>query len=188
MVTTLFGPTGPSLLGWIVMFAPLGLVLLLSFGINRISETTAKGLFWFYATIMGLSLSTIFLAYTGTSIARTFFAASAAFAGLSLYGYATKKDLSGFGTFLIMGLIGIIVASLINLFLGSSTLDLVISILGVLIFAGLTAYDTQKIKNMYFEVAGSDFHGKSVVMAALTLYLDFINMFLFLLKFLGNRE
>jgi hypothetical protein len=188
MVTTLFGPTGPSLLGWIVMFAPLGLVLLLSFGINRISETTAKGLFWFYATIMGLSLSTIFLAYTGTSIARTFFAASAAFAGLSLYGYTTKKDLSGFGTFLIMGLIGIIVASLINLFLGSSTLDLVISILGVLIFAGLTAYDTQKIKNMYFEVAGSDFHGKSVVMAALTLYLDFINMFLFLLKFLGNRE
>ena len=188
-VSALFTPTGPSVLGWVVMFAPLGLVLWMGFGIHRMAEFTAKMLFWAYATLMGLSLSTIFLAYTGASIATTFFAAAAAFGGLSLYGYTTQKDLSGFGTFLIMGLVGLIIASLINIFLKSSTMDFVISAIGVLLFAGLTAYDTQKIKNMYFEVAGSDFHGRAVVMGALTLYLDFINMFLFLLRFMGqNRD
>ena len=178
----------PSMLGWVVMFAPLALVLMLGFGINRMSEGTAKATFWGYAVLMGMSLSTIFLAYTDSSIARTFFASAAAFGGLSLYGYTTKKDLSGFGTFLIMGLVGLIVASLLNLFLRSSGLDFVISIVGVLLFAGLTAYDTQKIKNMYFAVDGTHFRGKAIVLGALNLYLDFINMFLFLLRFMGNRE
>lgn len=188
-VSALFTQTGPSMLGWVVMFAPLGLVLWMSFGIHRMAESTAKMLFWVYATLMGMSLSTIFLAYTGASIATTFFAAASAFGALSLYGYTTQKDLSGMRTFLIMGLVGLIIASIINIFMKSSTMDFVISAVGVLLFAGLTAYDTQKIKNMYFEVAGSDFHGRAVVMGALTLYLDFINMFLFLLRFLGqNRE
>jgi len=182
----LFINGGP--LKWVVMLAPLGLVMWLSFGINRMTEGTAKAIYWAYATLMGLSLSTIFLVYTGASIAQTFFATAAAFAGLSLFGYTTKKDLSGFGTFLIMGVVGVIVAMLINLFLKSSALDLAISAIGVLLFAGLTAYDTQKIKSMYFAVQGSAFIGKSVVMGALQLYLDFINMFLFLLRFMGNRN
>ncbi len=186
MAETLF--TQGGILKWVVVLAPLGLVMWLSFGINRLSESSAKAIYWGYAVLMGLSLSTIFLVYTGTSIATTFFAAAAAFGGLSLYGYTTKKDLSGFGTFLIMGLVGLIVASLINLFLKSSALDLAISAIGVLLFAGLTAYDTQKIKSMYFAVQGSDFMGKSVVMGALTLYLDFINLFLFLLRFMGDRR
>lgn len=182
-------PTGgPSLLGWIAMLSPLAFVLVLSFGINRLSTGAAQALFWAFATVMGVSMSTIFSIYTGASIAQTFFATAAAFAGLSLWGYTTKKDLSGFGTFLIMGVVGLIVASLINLFLKSGTLAFVISALGVLIFAGLTAYDTQKIKNMYDQVAGTDFMGKSIVLGALTLYLDFVNMFQFLLAFLGNRE
>jgi FtsH-binding integral membrane protein len=137
---------------------------------------------------MGLSLSTIFLVYTEGSIALTFFATAAAFASLSLYGYTTKKDLSGFGTFLIMGLVGLIVASIVNLFWMNDTFSLAIAAIGVLIFAGLTAYDTQKIKSFYFEVAGTEFAGKAAIMGALNLYLDFINMFLFLLRFLGNRE
>lgn len=172
----------------VLMLAPVGLVMWLSFGINRMSEGTAKAIFWGYATLMGLSLSSIFLVYTGASIAQTFFATAAAFASLSLYGYTTKKDLSGFGTFLIMGLVGLLVASVINMFMHSSTMDLVISFVGVLLFAGLTAYDTQKIKSMYFEVQGSAFMGKAVVMGALQLYLDFINMFLFLLRFMGNNR
>jgi FtsH-binding integral membrane protein len=137
---------------------------------------------------MGLSMASIFLVYTGTSIAQTFFATAAAFAGLSLYGYTTKRDLSGFGTFLIMGVIGLLVASLINLFLQSSALSFAISALGVLIFAGLTAYDTQKLKSMYTYVAGTDMMGKTVIMGALSLYLDFINMFMFLLRFMGSRD
>ena len=137
---------------------------------------------------MGLSLSSVFLVYTGASVAQTFFASAAAFAGLSLFGYTTKKDLSAFGTFLIMGVFGLIIAMLINLFLRSSMMDLVISAIGVLLFAGLTAYDTQKLKSLYFQVAGSDFVGKTVVMGALTLYLDFINMFMFLLRFMGDRR
>jgi FtsH-binding integral membrane protein len=137
---------------------------------------------------MGLSLSTIFLVYTGESIAVTFFATAGAFAGLSLFGYTTKKDLSGFGSFLIMGVVGLIIAGLVNLFLQSSTMSLVISGLGVLIFAGLTAYDTQRLKEEYAHLRGTEYIGKAVIMGALNLYLDFINMFTFLLRFLGNRE
>ena len=184
----LTGQISPSALGWIVTFAPLGIVLWMSFGFNRISAGTAQFLFWTFAVLMGASLSTIFLAYTDASIALTFFATAAAFASLSLYGYTTKRDLSGMGTFLLMGLVGLIVASILNLFMQSGTLSLVIAAVGVLVFAGLTAYDTQKIKSLYFQVAGSDIMGKSAIMGALTLYLDFINMFLFLLRFLGNRE
>ncbi len=179
---------GASLLGYVVMFAPLAFVFTLSFGINRLSTSTAQMLFWAYAAVMGLSLSSIFRVYTGESIALTFFSTSAAFAGLSLYGYTTKRNLSGLGTFLIMGLVGLLVASVINMFLQSGTMQLVISFVGVLLFAGLTAYDTQKIKSMYDYVAGTEFMGKAIVMGALTLYLDFINMMMFLLRFMGDRR
>ncbi len=175
-------------LRWVIMLAPLAFVLVLSFGINRLSTGAAQALYWAFAVVMGLSMSSIFLVYTGTSIATTFFATAAAFAGLSLYGYTTKRDLSAFGTFLIMGVVGLLVAMIINIFVQSSALAMAISFIGVLLFAGLTAYDTQKIKSMYFYVAGTDMMGKSVIMGALTLYLDFINMFTFLLQFLGNRE
>ena len=175
-------------LRWVVMLAPLAFVMVISFGINKLSTFAAQALFWAFAVAMGLSMSSIFLIYTGTSIATTFFATAAAFASLSLWGYTTKKDLSGFGTFLIMGVVGLIIASLINIFLQSSVMNLIISAIGVLLFAGLTAYDTQKIKSMYAYYAGTDFVGKSVVMGALTLYLDFINMFTFLLQFLGDRR
>ena len=175
-------------LRWVIMFAPLGFVMAMSFGLNRMSTGTLQMLYWAFAVVMGLSMSSIFLVFTGTSIAQTFFAVAAAFMGLSLWGYTTKKDLSGFGTFLIMGVIGLFVAMLINLFLQSSALQLAISAIGVLLFAGLTAYDTQKIKSMYAYVAGTDMMGKVVIMGALNLYLDFINMFTFLLNFMGNRE
>jgi FtsH-binding integral membrane protein len=175
-------------LRWVIMLAPLGFVMAMSFGLNRMSTGTLQMLYWAFAFVMGLSMSSIFLVYTGTSIAQTFFAVSAAFMGLSLFGYTTKKDLSGFGTFLIMGVVGLIVAMVINLFLQSSVLQLAISGIGVLIFAGLTAYDTQKIKSMYDYVAGTDMMGKVVIMGALNLYLDFINMFTFLLSFMGNRD
>ena len=189
-VNALFNPAtgGASGLGWIVMLAPLGLVMTLSFGINRLSQGTAQLLFWAYAALMGASLSTIFLVYTGASIATTFFASAAAFGGLSLYGYTTKKDLSGLGTFLIMGLVGLLAASVINIFVKSSALGFAVSVIGVLLFAALTAYDTQKVKNMYAQVGGTDFRGKAVVMGALTLYLDFINLFMFLLRFMGDRR
>lgn len=179
---------GPGILKYVLMFAPLAFVMVLSFGINRLSTATAQMLYWAYAVVMGLSMASIFLVYTNTSIAQTFFATAAAFAGLSLYGYTTKRDLSGFGTFLIMGVVGILVASLINLWLQSSALGLAVSILGVLIFAGLTAYDTQKLKDQYAYVAGTDFMGKAVVLGALNLYLDFINMFMFLLRFMGSSR
>ncbi len=175
-------------LRWVIMLAPLGFVMALSFGINKMSTGTAQIVFWAFATVMGLSMASIFLVYTGESIATAFFATTAAFAGLSLYGYTTKRDLSGFGTFLIMGVVGLIVAMLLNLWLQSSVMNLVISALGVLIFAGLTAYDTQRIKSMYAYVAGTDMVGKTVIMGALSLYLDFINMFQFLLSFLGSRD
>ena len=184
----LTGHIGMSPLGWIVTFAPLGVVLWLSFGINRISTGTAQFLFWAYATLLGASLSTIFLVYTDGSIALTFFATAAAFASLSLYGYTTKRDLSAMGTFLLMGLVGLIVASIVNIFWMNETFSLVIAAIGVLVFAGLTAYDTQKVKSLYFQVAGSDMIGKAAIMGALTLYLDFINMFIFLLRFLGNSR
>lgn len=178
----------PSLLGWIVTLSPLAIIFAMSFGQNRMSEGTLKTLFFAYAGLLGASLSTIFITYTDTSIAQVFFGTAAGFAALSLYGYTTKKDLSGFGTFLIMGLIGLIVASIVNFFLQSSVMSLVISVIGVLIFAGLTAYDTQKIKSMYFHVAGTDMMGKVVIMGALNLYLDFINMFLFLLRLFGSAR
>ena len=177
-----------GILPFVVMLAPLGIVMWLSFGINRISEGTARALFWAYAALMGLSLSTILLIYTGGSVAQAFFATAASFAGLSLYGYTTNRSLSGLGTFLIMGVVGLIVAMLINMFLHSPALDLAISGIGVLLFAGLTAYDTQRIKSGYFAVAGSAAMGKSAIMGALQLYLDFINLFLFLLRFMGNRR
>jgi FtsH-binding integral membrane protein len=179
---------GPGLMKYVIMFAPLAFVMVLSFGINRLSTGTAQLLFWAFATVMGLSMASIFLVFTGTSIAQTFFATAAAFAGLSLFGYTTKKDLSGLGTFLIMGVVGLLVAMVINIFLQSTVMQLAISAIGVLIFAGLTAYDTQKIKSMYAYVAGTDMMGKTVIMGALSLYLDFVNMFTFLLQFMGSRE
>jgi FtsH-binding integral membrane protein len=175
-------------LRWLIIFAPLAFVMVMSFGINRLSTGTLQMLFWAFATAMGLSMSTVFLVYTGTSIAQTFFAVAASFLGLSLYGYTTKKDLSGFGTFLIMGVVGLLVAMLINMFLQSPAMQLAISAIGVLLFAGLTAYDTQKIKSMYACVAGTEMMGKTVIMGALNLYLDFINMFTFLLSFMGDRR
>jgi FtsH-binding integral membrane protein len=180
---------GLSGLGWIVTFAPLAFVMVMSFGINRLQTATLQTLFWAFSVAMGLSMSTIFITYTGVSIAQTFFAVSAGFLGLSLWGYTTKKDLSGWGTFLIMGVVGLLVAMMLNLFFFQSLgMQMVISALGVLIFAGLTAYDTQKIKSMYAYVAGTDMMGKTVIMGALNLYLDFINMFMFLLSFMGDRR
>jgi FtsH-binding integral membrane protein len=174
---------------WVALFAPLGLVMWLGYGINRMSASTAQMIFWGYAALIGVQFSSLFLVYTGGSIAQAFFATSAAFLGLSLYGYTTKRDLTGLGTFLIMGVVGLFVAMLINLFLRSPALNLAISAIGVLVFAGLTAYDTQKIKSVYYSVAG---HGeamaKSAVIGALNLYIDFINLFLFLLRFMGNRR
>jgi uncharacterized protein len=179
---------GMSGLGWIVTLSPLAIVFAMSFGAQRMRTSTLQLLFWAFAALMGLSMSTLFLVYTGASIAQTFFATSAAYLGLSLYGYTTKRDLSGFGTFLIMGVVGILVAMVVNMFLQSSAMALAISAIGVLLFAGLTAYDTQRIKSMYFHVQGSEMVGKTVIMGALTLYLDFINMFQFLLSFMGNRR
>ena len=175
-------------LRWLIILAPLGFVMAMSFGLNRMSIGTLQTLFWAFAVSMGLSMSSIFLVYTGVSIAQTFFAVAAGFLGLSLYGYTTKRDLSGFGTFLIMGVVGLLVAMLINLFLQSPAMMLAISAIGVLLFAGLTAYDTQKIKSMYAYVAGTDMMGKVVIMGALNLYLDFVNMFTFLLSFMGDRR
>ena len=179
---------GGGILKWVIMFAPLLMVIGLGAGINRMSEASARALYWAFAVVMGLSISTIFLRYSGGTIATTFFATAAAFGALSLYGYTTKKNLSAMGTFLIMGLVGLIVAMLANLFIQSGPLAMVINVVGVLIFAGLTAYDTQKLKSIYDQVAGSDFRGRSVVLGALTLYLDFVNMFLFLLNIFGGRR
>ena len=175
-------------LQWVIALAPLGYILAISFGLNKMSVGTLQAVFWTFAVAMGLSVSWIFLVYTGPSIAVTFFATAAAFAGLSLFGYTTKKNLSGMGSFLIMGVIGLIVASIINIFLQSGPLAFVISGLGVLIFAGLTAYDTQRLKNDYQHLRGTGFMGKAVSLGATSLYLDFVNMFMFLLQFLGNRE
>ncbi|PJE29023.1 hypothetical protein SAMN06297129_1111 [Pseudooceanicola antarcticus] len=181
----------PNILGWIIMFAPLAMVFGFGAMINRFSAAAAQTFFYAFAAVMGLSLSWIFVAFTGISIAQVFLVTSIAFAGLSLWGYTTKKDISGWGSFLIMGVIGILVASVINIFLGSPALHFAISIIGVLIFAGLTAYDTQKIKVTYLQHAhsgDSEWLGKAAIMGALSLYLDFINLFMFLLQFLGNRE
>ena len=179
---------GGGILTWIIMLSPLAIVFAMSFGQNRMSTGTLQLLYWGFAVLMGLSLSTIFLVYTGGSIAATFFATAGAFAGLSLFGYTTKKDLSGFGSFLIMGVVGLIIASLLNIWLQSTGLFWAISFLGVLIFAGLTAYDTQRLKQQYFHLRGTEFVGKAVILGALSLYLDFINMFQFLLSFMGQRD
>jgi uncharacterized protein len=181
--------TGMSLIGWAVMLSPLAFVMAMSFGLHRMSTATLQMLFWVFAAVMGVSMSTIFITFTDTSIAQTFFAVAVAFLSLSLWGYTTKKDLSGWGTFLIMGVVGLIVAMLLNVIIFQSTaMQLAISAIGVLVFAGLTAYDTQRIKSLYAHVAGTDMMGKVVIMGALSLYLDFVNMFTFLLSFMGNRE
>jgi len=183
--------TGISLspLGWIAFFAPLGLVFFLSFRIHAMSFSTAQTVFWIYAAVMGIGLAPIFLIYTAASVAQVFFVTAATFGAMSLWGYTTKRDLTSWGSFLFMGLIGIIIASVVNIFLGSGTMSLVISIIGVIVFTGLTAYDTQKIKENY-DVVSHDgtLAGKSAIMGALNLYLDFINLFLMLLRLLGDRR
>ncbi|TCL72801.1 Bax inhibitor-1/YccA family protein [Rhizobium sp. BK251] len=177
-----------SPLRWVVILAPLALVFFLSFRINTMSVAAAQATFWIYAALVGLSLSAIFLIYTGQSIVQTFFVTAASFGALSLYGYTTRKDLSAMGSFLIMGLFGLIIASIVNIFLASSALQFAISAIGVLVFAGLTAYDTQRIKSMYFEADEVAVAGRKAIMGALTLYLDFINLFMFMLQFMGNRR
>jgi len=173
---------------WLVMLAPLGLVMLLSFGINKLSATAAQAIFWLYAALMGISLASVFLVFTGASVARVFFITAGTFAAMSLYGYTTKRDLSQLGSFLFMGLIGIVIASLVNIFIGSTALQFAISVIGVLVFTGLTAYDTQSIKEMYFEGDGYEMAGKKAVMGALRLYLDFVNLFMMLIQLLGVRR
>ena len=175
-------------LKWIIMLAPLAVVFYMSFGIAKMSAAKAQTSFWVFAALMGASLSSIFLMYTGASITRVFFITSGTFGAMSIYGYTTKRDLTKLGSFLMMGLIGIIVASVVNMFMKSTMMDFVISILGVLIFVGLTAYDTQKIKNMYAESDTGELMGKKAVMGALTLYLDFINLFIMLLRLFGQRR
>lgn len=196
MATAYLASTNPAFaqllyaspLRWVIMLAPLGAVFFLSFRIENMSVSAASMTFFVYAGLVGLSLSSIFLVFTGESIVRTFFVTAASFGALSLYGYTTKRDLSGMGSFLFMGLIGLILASVVNIFLASTALQFAVSVIGVLIFAGLTAYDTQQIKEMYYEGDAADTAGRKAIMGALRLYLDFINMFMFLLQFLGNRE
>ena len=175
-------------LQWIVMLAPLGLVFFLGARLDQMQVSTARTLFWVYAGLMGASLSSIFLVYTGQSVARVFFITAAAFGSLSLYGYTTKRNLSAFGSFLVMGLFGLIIASLVNIFLQSSALAFALSVVGVLVFSGLTAWDTQRIKEMYWEGDGYDIASKKSIMGALMLYMDFVNLFLMLLQFFGVRR
>ena len=181
---TLFG----SPLKWVVMLAPLGLVFFLSARLHKMSYGAAQTTFWIYAALMGISMATIFMAFTGASVARVFFITAGTFAGMSLWAYTTKKDLSGWGSFLFMGLIGIIIAMIVNIFIGSSALQFAISVIGVLVFVGLTAYDTQSIKNEYAEHYDEETQGKLAISGALRLYLDFINLFIMLLHLFGNRE
>jgi hypothetical protein len=178
--------SGPLM--WILILAPLGLVFAISFGINRLAPSTALVLFFLYAGLLGISLSSIFLVYTGESITRVFFISAATFGALSLYGYTTQRDLHAVGSFMFMGLIGIVIASLVNIFLQSSGLDWAISIIGVLVFAGLTAWDTQRIKEMYDPMDDGTVGGRKAVMGALALYLDFINLFMMLLRIFGSRR
>ena len=178
--------TGPMV--WVIALAPLGVVMYMSFGIRGMSAARAQTMFWVFAFLMGLSLSSILLTYTGTSIARVFFITATTFGAMSIYGYTTKRDLTGMGSFLFMGLIGIIIASIVNIFMQSGMMYFVISVLGVLIFVGLTAYDTQKIKNMYMAYDSGEVSAKKAIMGALTLYLDFINLFIMLLRLFGTRR
>jgi FtsH-binding integral membrane protein len=191
MLTSFGAAIYTSALRWVVLLAPLGMIFAFGAVTNRLSASGAQLFFWTFAALIGVSLSSIFIFYTAFSIVQTFLVTSIAFAGLSLWGYTTKKDISGWGSFLIMGVIGLIVAMIINIFLASPAIMFAISIIGVLIFAGLTAYDTQAIKNQYLEFAhqgDSEWLGKSAIMGALRLYLDFINMFMFLLQLFGNRN
>ena len=173
---------------WVAILAPVALVFFLSFRVHKMSLPAAQATFWIYAALNGVAFSTLFLAYTNESIARVFFITAATFAGMSLYGYTTKRDLSGFGNFLFMGLIGIVIASLVNLFVGSSALQFAISVIGVIVFTGLTAWDTQRIKEWYYEGDDRTLMGKKSVMGALSLYLDFINLFVMLMQLLGVRR
>jgi len=175
-------------LKWVIMLAPLAIVFYMSFGIAKMSAAKAQTTFWVFAALMGASLSSIFLIYTGASITRVFFITAGTFGAMSIYGYTTKKDLTKLGSFLMMGLFGIIIASIVNIFMKSSMMYFVISIIGVLVFVGLTAYDTQKIKNMYLASDSGELMGKKAVMGALTLYLDFINLFIMLLRLFGQRR
>lgn len=185
VATMLYG----SPLKWVIMFAPLAFIFLLAGKMQTMSVSAAQMTFWAFAAVMGVSMSAIFLVFTGASIAQTFFVTAAAFGGLSLFGYTTKRNLSGWGSFLVMGVIGLIIAMIVNIFLASSALGFAISAIGVLVFAGLTAYDTQKIKGMYDYVANDEtMMGRTAIMGALSLYLDFINMFQFLLSFMGSQE
>ena len=177
-----------SPLSFVIMFAPLGMVLWLSVRINKMSAAKARNLFYAYAGIMGISLATILLMYTGSSVARAFFITAGAFAGLSIYGYTTKRNLSALGSFLVIGVVGLLLVSIVNMFLGSSQLEFLICVVGVFLFAGLTAYDTQRIKSMYSPGDDATVAGRKSIFGALTLYLDFINMFLFLVRLIGNRE
>jgi FtsH-binding integral membrane protein len=179
----------PTLLGWVVMLAPIALVFFLSFRIMQMSQAAAQTTFWVYSALTGASLASILIVYTGASVAMTFFVTAATFGTMSLWGYTTKRDLTGMGHFLFMGLIGILLASLANFFFKSPAINFVVSVLGVLIFTGLTAWDTQKIKTTYYAVGGDTaVAGKAAIMGALALYLDFLNIFLFLLRFMGNRR
>ena len=173
---------------WVVMLAPLGLVFFLSARLHKMTQSTAQGVFWLYAAMMGISLATIFIAFTGASIARVFFITAGTFAGMSLWAYTTKKDLSGWGSFLMMGLIGIIIAAVVNMFIQSSALQFAVSVIGVLVFVGLTAYDTQNIKNEYADHYDEETQGKLAISGALRLYLDFINLFIMLLHLFGDRR
>jgi len=184
----IYQPIFGTPLKWVVMFAPLAFVFCLSFRIQTISATTAQTLFWAFCALMGLSLAAVFFVFTGTSIARTFFITAAMFGATSLYGYTTQRDLSKFGSFLFMGLIGVVIGSLVNLLIGSSALQFVISIVGVLVFTGLTAYDTQNIKEHFAEESGTESNSKLAVWGALSLYLNFINIFQLLLNLTGDRE
>jgi FtsH-binding integral membrane protein len=184
----IYVPIFSTPLKWLVMLAPLAFVMFLSFRIETVSGATAQALFWAFCAVMGLSLASIFLVFTGASIARAFFGAAAMFAGMSLYGYTTQRDLSKFGSFLIMGLIGVIIASILNIFLGSSALQFAISIIGILVFVGLTAWDTQSIKSAYGEHHDAETHQKLAVMGALSLYLNFINIFQLLLSLTGQQD
>jgi len=182
------GRAGMTLLGWIALFAPLGLVLFLSFRINRMSVGAAQATFWAYAALVGIGVAPTLLLYTGASVAEVFFITAATFGAMSLYGYTTGRDLSGFGSFLFMGLIGVVIASLVNMFLHSAMMTFVVSIIGVLVFTGLTAYDTQWIKESYVANDDGTVAGRKAIFGALKLYLDFLNLFLMLMQLLGNRR
>jgi len=186
----LYAQVAATPLIWLIMLAPLGFVLLMSFGLDRMQASTAQALFWVFAAVMGLSLASIFMVFTGASIARVFFITAGTFAAMSLYGYTTKRDLTQIGSFLVMGLIGIIIASLVNIFIQSSALHFAISVIGVIVFVGLTAWDTQRIKETYYQYQYADGQGatKMAIMGALTLYLDFINLFVMLLQLFGARR